>query len=97
MKELQAAGPPGLSLITAHSDWMPRNRPWNGDFLRVIDFEETGSPPAGRETVGGTELLSAATGFAVFEVDEELSDHHLLRLTFHGHRLRDVLVHALSA
>ncbi|MGC5264028.1 endonuclease/exonuclease/phosphatase family protein [Streptomyces cyaneofuscatus] len=43
------------------------------------------------------ELLAALTGFEVIEVDEALSDHHILRLTLNGDLLSDVLAPSMSA
>lgn len=37
------------------------------------------------------ELLPAVVGFEVIEVDEDVSDHHILRLTLDGERVTEVL------
>lgn len=43
------------------------------------------------------ELLPTIAGFEVIEVNEDLSDHHILRLPLDGNRLSDVLHHTVSA
>ncbi|MFF8992498.1 endonuclease/exonuclease/phosphatase family protein [Streptomyces sp. NPDC014983] len=43
------------------------------------------------------ELLPAITGFEVIEVDEDLSDHHILRLTLDSDQTSDILNQPVSA
>ncbi|MCX4826141.1 endonuclease/exonuclease/phosphatase family protein [Streptomyces sp. NBC_01142] len=72
----------------------------NGDptaVSRTVNACDTHGPDSRIDRVYLTpELLPAVTGFEVIEVDEDLSDHHILRLFLDGDRLAAILEQAAT-
>lgn len=72
----------------------------NGDPMavsRTVNACDTHGPDSRIDRAYLTpELLPAVTGFEVIEVDEDLSDHHILRLFLDGERLAAILEQAAT-